>query len=32
MEARELIEYIGKSEKKTPVKIYVKEKGCSLFH
>ena len=27
MEARELIEYIGKSEKKTPVKIYVKEKG-----
>lgn len=27
MEARELIEYIGRSEKKTPVKIYVKEKA-----
>ena len=27
MDARELIEYIGKSEKKTPVKIYVKEKA-----
>lgn len=27
MEARELIEFIGNSEKKTPVKVYVKEKA-----
>ena len=37
MEAREIIEYIGNAEKKTPVKVYVKEKenvdfeGCKVF-
>lgn len=37
MEAREIIEFIGNSEKKTPVKVYVKEKntvdfdGCRVF-
>ena len=39
MEARELIEFIGNAEKKTPVKVYVKEKepvdfagaGCQVF-
>ncbi|MCI9595897.1 MAG: 2,3,4,5-tetrahydropyridine-2,6-dicarboxylate N-acetyltransferase [Firmicutes bacterium] len=37
MEARELIEFIGNAEKKTPVKVYVKEKepvefaGCQIF-
>ena len=37
MDARELIEYIGNAEKKTPVKVYVKEKapvdfeGCRCF-
>lgn len=28
MEARELIEFIGKSEKKTPVKVYIHEKSA----
>lgn len=28
MEARELIEFIGKSEKKTPVKVYIREKSA----
>ncbi len=28
MEARELIEFIGKSEKKTPVKVYIREKAA----
>ena len=27
MEAREIIEFIGNAEKKTPVKVYVKEKN-----
>lgn len=37
MDAREIIEYIGNAEKKTPVKVYVKEKeavdfaGCRCF-
>ena len=39
MEAREIIAYIGNAEKKTPVKVYVKEKegaaidyaGCQVF-
>lgn len=39
MEAREIIEFIGNAEKKTPVKVYVKEKegksvdfaGCKVF-
>ena len=37
MEAREIIEFIGNAEKKTPVKVYVKEKepvdfaGCQVF-
>lgn len=37
MDARELIAYIGNAEKKTPVKVYVKEKepvdytGCRVF-
>ena len=39
MEARELIEFIGNAEKKTPVKVYVKERepvdfagaGCQVF-
>lgn len=37
MDAREIIEYIGNAEKKTPVKVYVKEKapvdyaGCRVF-
>lgn len=37
MEAREIIEFIGNAEKKTPVKVYVKEKapvdfsGCKTF-
>lgn len=37
MEARELIEFIGNAEKKTPVKVYVKEKApvdfgeCQVF-
>ena len=37
MEAREIIEFIGNAEEKTPVKVYVKEKapvdfkGCQVF-
>lgn len=37
MDAREIIEFIGNSEKKTPVKVYIKEKetvefpGCKVF-
>ena len=37
MEAMEIIEFIGNAEKKTPVKVYVKEKapvdfaGCQVF-
>lgn len=37
MEAREIIEFIGNAEKKTPVKVYVREKapvdfeGCQVF-
>ena len=37
MEAREIIEFIGNAEKKTPVKVYVKEKApvdfedCQVF-
>lgn len=37
MDARQIIEFIGNSEKKTPVKVYIKEKetvefpGCKVF-
>lgn len=37
MEAKEIIEFIGNAEKKTPVKVYIKEKaavdfdGCQVF-
>ena len=30
MEAREIIEFIGNAEKKTPVKVYVNEKETVL--
>lgn len=31
MEAREIIEFIGNAEKKTPVKVYVKEKALLIL-